>query len=326
MNFKSPEYLLLIPLLFLLVYLKKKQKPPVITYSMASYLKAVVRENKFRKNIFLILRTAAICLLIIALARPREGLKERNIVKPAVDIMLVMDVSTSMKAIDLKPLDRMNAAKSAAKEFISSRTSDRLGMVVFSGLPLLQCPLTLDNNAVLRLTDRIEAGMIDVGGTGVGLGLALGLKYLEKSDSPSKIVVLLTDGANNTGDIDPMTAADMAKALGIKVYTIGCGKPGPAQVPIDHPHFGMRLVTIPDELDEDTLTSMAENTGGKYFRATSFKKLKDVYAEIDRMEKRNVEVTEYYEFQEKYMIYLFLGALLILIEIIIRLLFPGMVL
>lgn len=324
MSFKNPQYLILIALIALMVYFKIRQKPPAVKYSLASFIKSGVGENRFKKYFFIILRITALLILILALARPRKGLKERSVLKPAIDIMLVMDVSTSMLAIDFRPLDRMQAAINAAKEFVSKRNTDRLGVVVFSGLPVLQCPLTMDNGAVLRLLDNIKAGMIKVDGTAIGLGVALGLKYLERSDSPSKVMVLLTDGANNTGEIDPATAADMAKALNIKVYTIGTGKPGPAQVPVDHPFFGRRLVTIPDELDEVTLAEIADKTGGQYFRATSLKKLKNIYAEIDRMEKKTVEVTEYYEFEEKFKPFLIAGLFLLILELISRFLFPGL--
>ncbi|MFC2048756.1 VWA domain-containing protein [Elusimicrobiota bacterium] len=282
-----------------------------------------INENKIKKHMYVLIRTLLLVFLIIALARPRKGMKERNIVKPAVDIMLVLDVSISMRALDFKPDNRMQAAVKAAKEFVVARENDRIGVVVFSGLPVLQCPLTLDSQAILRLLDKISSGMVQVDGTAVGLGVALGLKYLEKSDSPSKVLVLLTDGANNTGDIDPETAAQMAKSLGIKVYAIGAGKPGPTQIPVEHPYFGMQLVSIPDELDEDSLTHMAQLTDGKYFRATSLKELKDIYKEIDRMEKKNMEVSEYYEFEEKYIVYLIMGALLMFLEIVFRFVYPG---
>lgn len=314
---------MLILLAALLLYFKVKQRPPALSYSLSSFLKNRVGEPRIKKNLFFIMRMAAVVLLVIALARPRKGLKERSVVKASVDIILVMDVSTSMRALDFKPFNRMEAAVNAAREFIKARTSDRMGVVVFSGLPVLQCPLTLDNNAVLRLMDKVDAGMIKVDGTAIGLGISLGLKYLEKSDSPSRLMVLLTDGANNTGDIDPLTAADMAKSLGVKIYTIGSGKPGPAQVPVKHPYFGTRLVTIPDELDEATLTKIASKTGGRYFRATSLKKLKEIYSEIDRMEKKQIAVIEFYEFEEKFHLFLFLGSFLLLLEIILRFLMPG---
>ncbi|MFC2061827.1 VWA domain-containing protein [Elusimicrobiota bacterium] len=319
MSFKNPEYLLIIPVALFIFYLKLRQRPPAVRYSLAAYIKGIVKEIRWKKYFFLILRLAAVLLLTIALARPRKGLKERSVIKPAVDIMLVMDVSTSMRAIDFDPLNRMQAAVNAAKEFVSNRTSDRIGVVIFSGLPVLQCPLTMDNNAVMRLMDNISAGMINVDGTAIGMGISLGMKYLEKADSPSKVMILLTDGVNNTGEIDPVTAADIASSLNTKVYTIGAGKPGPAKVPVKHPYFGTRYMTIPDELDEDTLTHIAEKTGGKYFRATSHKRLKEIYAEIDRMEKKSIEVREYYEFEEKFLLFLFLGGLLLGLELIARL-------
>jgi len=323
MSFKNPEYLLLIPLFLFLLFLKLRQKPAAVKYSLSAFIKVRVRENRLKKYLFVIVRTAAVTLLVVAMARPRQGLKERTVVKPAVDIMIVMDVSTSMKALDFAPLNRMEAAVKAAKEFITARTSDRLGVVVFSGLPVLHCPLTLDHNAVLRLMDNISPGMVEVDGTAIGMGMALGLRHLEKSEAASKVMVLLTDGANNAGDIDPATAAEMAAALGIKVYTIGCGKPGPAKVPVDHPFFGRRLVAIPDELDEAVLKSIASETGGKYFRATSLKEMKKIYSEIDSLEKKQMEVTEYYEFEEKFPLFLYSGSFLVLFEVVLRIFLRG---
>ncbi|MBN2407459.1 MAG: VWA domain-containing protein [Elusimicrobia bacterium] len=325
MNFKDPLYLALIPVLLLLLFFKLRQKRPALRYSLAAYIRSAVSENKYRKYMFLVLRTCILLILIVALARPQKGLKERSVIKPGIDIMLVMDVSTSMLAIDFDPLNRIQAAVDAAEEFVAARTSDRLGVVVFAGLPLLQCPLTLDNSAVSRLMDSIDAGMIKIDGTAIGLGISLGLKYLERSDSPSKVMVLLTDGANNTGDIDPDTAADMAASLGIKIYAIGCGKPGPARVPVDHPYFGRRYITIDDELDEAALRRIADRTGGAYFRATSAKKLSEIYSEIDKLEQKTEEVTEYYEFEEKYPLLLIIAGILIAAEIAGRFLFSGAV-
>ena len=314
MNFKNPEYLLLLLLLPLLYYFKKRQKPASIRHSMTGLLREQLAPAFWKKELLLLIRFLVLLFLVLALARPRKGLKERSVIKPAIDIIMVMDVSTSMRALDFKPLDRMQAAKKAAMEFVKMRTSDRVGLVLFSGLPFLQCPLTLDQSAILKLIEKIEAGMIQVDGTAVGSGMALGLKYLEKSDARSRVMILLTDGANNAGDIDPLTAGEMAKTLDIKVYTIGCGKPGPAYIQVEHPFFGRQLVQIPDELDETTLKKIAGLTGGIYFRATSLEELEEIYKEINAMEKVERRVVEYYEYRELFYPLLLIGLFLLGIE------------
>ncbi|MFH1414825.1 MAG: VWA domain-containing protein [Elusimicrobiota bacterium] len=291
---------------------------------MSDFLKSRVPSGRFGRILVRYLRFAAVCLMITALARPREDLKERNYIKSTIDIMLVMDVSRSMKAIDFDPYNRMQAAVKAAKEFIANRSSDRLGVVLFASMPVLHCPLTLDNDAVASIMENISAGMIGAGGTAIGMGVALGLKYLDRSDSPSKVMILLTDGANNAGFIKPLEAAGMAAALDIKIYTIGTGKPGPARIPVDDPVMGRRYVTIADELDEKTLQEIADITGGKYFRATSFEKLNEIYAQIDMMEKSEVKVKEYFEYEEKFYPFLFAALLLILLEMLLRFMRPGM--
>ncbi|MEA3506643.1 MAG: VWA domain-containing protein [Elusimicrobiota bacterium] len=324
MSFKNPEFIIFIPLFIFFLWLKLKQKPPAIKYSLGYFLKENFSENKIKKYFFIFLRLATVIFLSVALARPVKGLKERSVNKPAVDIMLVMDVSTSMKAIDFDPLNRMEAAVSAAKEFVKSRRTDRFGIVVFEGAPVLQCPLTLDTGAVLRFLEGVEAGMVGINGTAIGSGMALGLKYLEKADSPGRVMILLTDGANNMGDVEPEAAADIAAALDIKVYTIGCGKPGPARVPVEDPVFGKRFVTIPDEIDEEVLQLIAQKTGGRYYRADSRKEFSRIYSEIDSMEKTDVEITEFYEFEDKYRLFLLAGLVLLLIELAVKTFSRGM--
>lgn len=236
------------------------------------------------------LKTLALLLMAAALARPQRVLRQEGSVSSGVDIMLVLDTSISMRALDFDPLDRMAAAKSAARGFIRRRASDRIGMVVFAGVPLLACPLTSDTGALLEFLDAVESGMTQADGTAVGDGLASGVAHLKESRAKSKVLILLTDGANNTGAVDPRTAARAASAYGIKVYTIGTGRRGPALIPVDDPRFGRRLVQIPDELDEDSLIEAAAQTGGRYFRAQSAKELDSIYAEIDRLEKTELRL------------------------------------
>jgi len=321
MVFKNPLFLLFIlPLIGIFIY-RNRKKNSSVEYPLASFFKKSVTENIFFKYFFNVLRFSGIFFLIIALARPQKGLREKMIIKPALDIMLVLDISGSMQAIDLKPKNRLEAAKEASKEFVLNEKNNRIGLVLFAGLPFLQCPLTMDYQAVLRLIDRAEVGLIKVDGTAIGSAMALGLKYLSKSDSPTKIMVLLTDGANNAGDIDPDTATDMAKTLGVKVYTIGCGKEGPAYIPYNHPFFGRQLVKIPDELDENLLKTIAYSTGGKYFRATSSEKLKETYQEIEKMEKRKVRIHYSYEYKELFMPFLVIGTILIVLERFLKILY-----
>ena len=324
MNFKNPEYFwFLLPILLVLV-IKIRQRPPVIRFSLSSHLMRYIPPKNFMKYMTLLIKLSALFLLVVALARPRIGLVHQGVSKPSIDIMLVMDVSDSMRAIDFKPLNRMEAAVSAAKEFVASRNTDRIGIVAFSALPVLQCPLTLDNDAVARLLDSVNTGMIDMEGTAVGLGIALALKYLGKSDTPSKVIILLTDGANNSGAITPIDAAVAAKEKGVRIYTIGTGKPGQAMVPVEDPIFGKRLLYIEDELDEETLKDIAKTTGGLYFRATSLEKLNEIYSQIDDMEKTVMDETLFFDYQENFHKFLYAGFFLILLELIMKFFLKGL--
>lgn len=321
MNFKNPEFFLFLPVLLFLFFMKFRQRPPAVMYSMTGLIKKSMPSWKLWKIVIPSVRLLALSVLIVAWARPVKGLKERSIKKPALDIMMVMDVSNSMNAIDFNPFSRMTAAKNAAMEFVSKRSSDRVGVIVFSGLPIIQCPLTLDSKAVIKLVDIVEAGMVKVSGTAIGMGISLGLNYLDESGSPSKILILVTDGSNNAGEIKPLDAAQLAASMGIKIYTIGAGLAGPAKIPVDDPVQGKTIVTIPDELDEDLLKEIAELTDGKYFRATSFESFKEIYSEIDLMEKRIIDVYEHYEYEEMFRIFLYIGGILLLIELILRMFF-----
>ncbi|MDE2293254.1 MAG: VWA domain-containing protein, partial [Elusimicrobia bacterium] len=233
-----------------------------------------------------------------------------------IDIMLVLDTSESMRALDFDPLDRITAAKQAAEDFIKRRSSDRIGLVVFAGEPLLACPPTLDYDALLSFLHDVKPGMTDSPGTAIGDGLAAALSHLKDSTAKSKVVVLLTDGASNTGLVDPLTAARAAASLGVKVYTIGTGKRGQAMVPVDTP-FGRQLVPIPDDLDEDVLTKMAEATGGRYFRATNVKELSQIYKEIDALEKTSFERPETVSYADLHWYLLVPAALLLGAELVL---------
>ncbi len=263
-----------------------------------------------------VLTATALLLMVIALARPQKIKREAAGPTEGIDILLALDTSTSMKAIDFDPMNRMGAARKAALEFIEKRLTDRIGALVFGGDPLLMCPLTLDYGALSSFLDQVYAGMTNSPGTAIGDGLAAAVDHLKDSASESKVVILLTDGRSNTGLIDPLTAAKTARAFGIKVYTIGTAKRGQAYVPQDTP-FGRRLIPIPDELDEDTLLQVAAETDGKYFRATNASELADVYAEIDRLEKTEFDRPEIVSYTDLLFPFLFASALLLLSEFLL---------
>ncbi len=319
MIFANPHFLwALILLLFLGVY----------EYAWGLHAKARIRFSSFtlfgdgpakmRRNglIFLtILRLMVLLLVIVALARPQKGQEREQVLAPATDIMLCVDTSSSMEALDFKPKNRLEAAKDVIKEFIKNRPHDRIGLVVFSGLAFTQCPLTLDHGALLGFMDHVKIGMIGEDGTAIGSGIATAVSRLKDSAAKSKMIVLLTDGRNNQGAVDPVTAAKTSAAFGIKIYTIGAGAPGGAVYPVDDPFFGKRYVTLPEDLDEDTLRQVANATHGLYFRATDLKSLKNIYAEIDEMEKTDIQVDTFAEYKDLYPPLLMLAFMLFVIEI-----------
>lgn len=263
------------------------------------------------------LKLAALLLAAGALARPQRVAREAAGPTQGIDILLAIDTSMSMRALDFNPLDRMAAAKEAAREFIQNRVSDRIGIVVFGGAPLLSCPLTLDYEALTSFLDGIEAGMTRSDGTAIGDGLASAVGHLKESAAPSKVVILLTDGRSNTGLAPPPTAAKAARTYGIKVYTVGTGRRGQALYPMDHPVLGRQLVPIPDELDEDALLQIAAETGGRYFRAENRAELASIYREIDRLEKHEFEKPEIVSYQDLHPWLLLPASLLLAAELLL---------
>jgi Ca-activated chloride channel family protein len=260
-----------------------------------------------------LLRFLALGLFVIALARPQTGVTSETVRTEGIDIVLAMDVSSSMLAEDLEP-NRLEAAREVAAAFVQGRRNDRIGLVAFAGEAYTQAPLTLDYTVIVNLLGEMEVGMIE-DGTAVGMGLATAVKRLQASDAESKIVVLLTDGRNNRGEIGPTTAAQMAQALGIRVYTIGAGTRGTARVPVDDPLRGRRYVTMRVDLDEPTLQEMAELTGGQYFRAMDRDGLESVYEEIDALETTEMQVENFTRYGERFPPILTAGFLLLLLEI-----------
>ncbi|MEY1638232.1 vWA domain-containing protein [Tenuifilum osseticum] len=261
------------------------------------------------------LRMLALALAIVALARPQSTNIQRNVTTEGIDIVLSLDVSGSMLARDFKP-DRLEAAKSLGINFISGRANDRIGLVIFAGESFTLCPLTTDRATLINQFKAVDIGVLE-DGTAIGSGLATAISRLKDSDAKSKVIILLTDGVNNRGEIAPMTAAEMAKTFGIRVYTIGVGTYGTAPYPVQTP-FGTRYQDVQVEIDEDLLKGIAQMTGGEYFRATNNKALEQVYQKIDQMEKSKIEVNEYAKREEKYRGWLLAAFILLLLEFVLR--------
>jgi Ca-activated chloride channel family protein len=239
----------------------------------------------------------AAALAIVAVARPQQGVRLSEIEARGVDIMLAIDISPSMQALDFQPRDRLFVAKQTAREFIAERTHDRMGLVGFAATAFTQCPLTLDHDALLELLDGLDFHLAE-DGTAIGMALATSVERLRDSKSPSKVIVLLTDGANNRGAIDPLTGADLARAYGIKVYTVLVGRGGEVPVPIDDPTLGRRIVMMQMDIDEPTLREIARRTGGRFYRATETAALKGIYGEINRLERAPIRSIEYHEYRD----------------------------
>jgi Ca-activated chloride channel family protein len=287
--------LLLVPLFLLW---RRRRKPATLPLPALEDVAGMPRTLRARLSAVPdVLRIAAVCLLVVALARPQSGAREIQVVSEGIDIMLAIDVSGSMKAEDFRPNNRLHVAKEVAKQFVSGRTGDRIGLVVFAARSFTQCPLTTDYPVLLGLIDRVDFGMIE-DGTAVGLALANATNRLKGSPGKSKVVILLTDGRNNAGNIDPLTAADVARAMGVRVYTIGAGVEGEALYPVDDPVFGRRYVRMPSEVDEKTLREIAKRTGGLYFRATDAQALAQIYQKIGDLEKSRIETREYVQYSE----------------------------
>jgi len=267
------------------------------------------------RHVVFAMRVLAIALLIIAIARPQSTLSWKDEESEGIDIVLALDISSSMLARDFDP-DRLEAAKDLAIQFIAGRRNDRIGLVVFSGESFTQCPLTTDHSVLINLFRDIKSGMIE-DGTAIGMGLATSVSRLKDSDAESKVIILLTDGVNNQGAIAPITAAELAQTFGIRVYTIGVGTEGTAPYPIATP-FGTQLRNMPVEIDEETLQEIAQNTGGEYFRATDNNKLKQIYEQIDQLEKSKIEVKEFSQKDEEFLTFVLLAAFFLLADIVLR--------
>ena len=318
MHFASPYYLwlltLLVPMIGYYVWRTLQGGASIQISSVAGVVRAPRTVRYYLRHLPFALRAAAFALLVVALARPQDVEQNVRTNTEGIDIMLAIDVSGSMLARDFKP-DRITAAKEVAGSFIADRYGDRIGLVVFAAEAFTQSPLTTDQSTLQTLLARIRSGLIDDSGTAIGNGLATAINRLRESEAKSKVIILLTDGVNNRGQIAPMTAAEIARAQGIRVYTIGVGTEGTAPYPaVDiygQPTGDVVMAKV--EIDEKTLGAMADLTGGKYFRATDNAKLKAIYDEINQLEKSKVEVTERISYHERFLVWALaaLGALLL---------------
>ncbi len=320
LTFAHPEFLFLLMLLPLLAWWHVRthqRRTATLRYSNLDLMKSLPQRSRYwSRHLLFGLRWLAIGLVIVALARPQSGQTEEEITTEGIDIVLALDISSSMLAEDFRPKNRIEAAKLVAEQFITGRSSDRIGMVVFAARSFTQCPLTLDYGILINFLKKVDVGLID-DGTAIGLGMATAIDRLRNSKAKSKVAILLTDGVNNAGEIDPLTAARLAQAFNIRFYTIGVGTRGQALYPVQDPIFGKRYVPMPVEIDEATLTQIAELTKGKYFRATDRQSLEKIFAEIDQLEKTKVEVKQFTRYRELFVHWLALALGLVFAEVVL---------
>ena len=318
-RFEDPLFLLLlgaIPLLAWWYVVRGRTNRGTLTHpDVAGLAHADRRRGRWLQHLPAGLRGLAITAFIVAFARPQTGVTGENVVTEGIDIVLALDISSSMLAEDLAP-NRIEAAKAVAADFAAGRNNDRIGLVIFAGKAFTQAPLTLDHSVVVSLIGELEVGMIE-DGTAVGMGLATAVKRLQASKAASKVVVLLTDGRNNRGEIDPVTAAQAAQALDVRVYTIGAGSRGTARVPVPDRFGGTRYVTTRVDVDEPTLRAVAETSGGRYYRATDRESLEAIYREIDELETTEIEVENFTSYGERFHIPLLAGLFLLLAEVVL---------
>ena len=317
-SFASPGFLYalaLIPLLVVWYIRRHKQDTSDIRYSTLlpfRSLKPGIRERL--RHLPFALRMLGIALLIVALARPQTTASGQNIYTEGIDIAMLLDISTSMLAEDFQP-NRVEAAKDVAHHFVDGRQNDRIGLVIFAGQSFTQCPMTLDYRVLKNLLRQVKPGMVE-DGTAIGMAIAQGVNRLKDSKAKSKVMILLTDGMNNRGEIDPLTAAQIAQTFKIRIYTIGVGTVGEAPYPVQTP-FGIRYQNMPVDVDEKTLAQIADMTDGRYFRATNNRALKEIYDEIDKLEKTRIEVKAYRSYTELFYPWAALGLLSLLVEFLL---------
>jgi Ca-activated chloride channel homolog len=318
-KFLYPWVLLLLAMVPMIVvwylFRRNRLRPALILPQMsnAKEIKPTFR-LRFIHSMF-VLRCVAITAVIIAMARPQTSSDKTNVNIEGIDIMISLDISSSMLAEDLRP-NRLDASKEVALKFVEGRPQDRIGLVVFSGESFTQCPLTIDHRVLKVLFGQIKCGIIE-DGTALGDGLGTAINRLRTSKAKSKVIILLTDGVNNTGYIDPLAAADMAREFGIRVYTIGVGTMGTAPYPVETP-FGIKYQNVPVEIDEPLLKDIASMTGGKYYRAVNKSKLEQIYAEIDKLEKSKIEVMTYSNKTEEAFLFILIALIALVCELLLR--------
>lgn len=322
MRFASPDFLwlfLFLPLIAVYLYLFREGDIPVFRFSDLKKIPEAMQRGNLRRTTLVVgaLRILSLAFLILALARPQHGLKSSELTTKATDIMICFDASRSMLSIDFTPKNRFEVAKKVVEDFIKGREYDRIGLVVFGEEAVTQCPLTVDRNALYGLIESLNIGVVPPDQTAIGVGLATTVNRLKNSQAKSKVIILLTDGANNAGTVDPLTAAKTAQPFGIKIYTIGVGSPDGGLMPIDDPVYGQRMVKFKSDLDEDLLLKIAVSTKGQYFRATSPDALKKIFSDIDSLEKTDIKVKEYTDYQELYFGFLAVALVLLFLELLI---------
>lgn len=320
MFFEYPKllFLLAVPVLLLGLYIYREltgRRSKLRVSSMIPWKTGGKSVLSVLRHLPVVLRTVALAMIVICIARPRSASDVEHINSEGIDICLAMDVSTSMLARDFKP-DRISASKDIAIQFISQRPTDRMSIVVFAGESYTQCPLTTDRATLINLMKEIETGLIE-DGTAIGNGLATAIARLKDSDAKSRVVILLTDGVNNCGEISPQTAAELAKTCGVRVYTIGVGARGMAPYPVMTP-WGIDVQNMQVEIDEELLEQIADNTGGRYFRATDNTKLTEIYAEINEMEKTRTSIESFPVYKDLYLWYGLAALFCLLGELVIR--------
>ena len=323
-RFASPIFFLLIPFLMcFILYLKirdKKRRKSLLNFPQYMLINDIDKSNKVKLySITRFITYTILLLFVIALSRPQIGNKTESVLNQGIDIIMALDVSTSMEALDFEPVNRLEAAKKVAIDFVNSRQFDRIGIVLFSGLAFTQVPLTNDKQTAVRLLSFATTGMTSVDGTAIGSAIVTACNRLKDSEAEGKIIILITDGANNIGEVDPITAAEIAKSLNIKIYTIGAGAPDGAYYKVMDPVEGMKMVKVVEqELDEKTLKEIAEITDGQYFRANNTKMLKDIIKYIDKLEKTDIKSIKFDSYYEIYTIFVWAILFLILLNIFLK--------
>ncbi|MBO4568090.1 MAG: VWA domain-containing protein [Bacteroidales bacterium] len=320
MEFASSYFLyglIIIPLLIVWYIFLGRKHQAYVKFSDTGFFKGMPKSWRiYARHILFVIDICALALLIIALARPQSSSKNQKINVEGIDIVLTIDLSSSMLAQDLKP-DRLEAAKDISAEFVKGRPEDRMGLVVFASETFTQVPLTTDHGMLLNMMKDLKCGMLE-DGTAIGDGLASSVSRLKDSEAISKVVILLTDGDNNAGSIDPATAAEMAKLFGVRVYTIGVGTRGTAPYPVQTPFGGIQYQQIQVTINEPLLQQIADETGGKYYRATSNEKLEQIYEEIDQLERSKIEINEFTRVHEEFLPFVLMGLALLLLGFILK--------